>query len=204
MDELNENTISITIKTLCEMLNDRGYNTENIENITVKEIKIQLEKSQINIEAKHNKRDEKIFIKYLFNKPTPSDVKNVMYSWLNNPDEYKKTDRYIIILKESTLTIDKKIIEAKEIDDYNIQIFIFSKLLRNITKHEYQPKFDLVDNIQIQEILNNYSLKLKSKLPWISINDPISQYYGLVQGDVIKITRSSETSGEYITYRYCH
>jgi len=202
MDELNENTISITIKTLCEMLNDRGYNVDSIKNITVEEIRVQLENKILDFEAKHNTRDENIFIKYVLFKPKSSDILNSLSYWVNNPEDYRKSDRFIIILKENILNIDKKIIEYKEKYNYNIQIFIFSKLLRNITKHSYQPKFDLVENVQ--EILTNYSLKSKVKLPWISINDPISQYYGLLQGDVIKITRFSETSGEYITYRYCH
>jgi DNA-directed RNA polymerase subunit H (RpoH/RPB5) len=204
MDELNENNIQITIKILCEMLNDRGYNVETIENINIEEIKIQLENKILDFEAKHNKKNEKIHIKYLFNKPKPVDIHNIITNWVNNEEEFSKNDKYIIILKESSLTIDKKIIEAKESFEFNIQIFLFNKLLRNITKHEYQPKFNLVDESEEKEILQQYSLKSKSKLPWININDPISQYFGLVPGNIIKITRFSETSGEYITYRYCH
>jgi len=204
MDEINENNIQITIKILCEMLSDRGYNTDTIQNISIEEIKIQLENKILDFEAKHNKRNERIFIKYLFIKPKPVDIHNIITNWVNNEDDFSKTDRYIIILKESSLTIDKKIIEAKESFEFNIQIFLFNKLLRNITKHEYQPKFNLVEESQEKEILQQYSLKSKAKLPWINVNDPVSQYFGLVPGNIIKITRFSETSGEYITYRYCH
>ena len=41
MDELNEIYKSKII--LCEMLSDRGYNTKDIENISIDEIKIQYE-----------------------------------------------------------------------------------------------------------------------------------------------------------------
>ena len=98
MDELNENTISITIKTLCEMLNDRGYNVDSIKNITVEEIRVQLENKILDFEAKHNTRDENIFIKYVLFKPKSSDILNSLSYWVNNPEDYRKSDRFIIIL----------------------------------------------------------------------------------------------------------
>ena len=41
------------------------------------------------------------------------------------------------------------------------------------------------------------------QLPLILKSDPMSRYLGLKNGDIIKITRNSQSSGEYIVYRCC-
>lgn len=200
MDELNE--IYKSKKILCEMLSDRGYDTIYIENTTIEEIKIQYDNKVIDFYAEHKKRDEKIYIKYFMGNKIKKEIRDIISEWLENP-HYKKNDKFIIIYKEKTITtMDKIIEEYKSRFDYFIQIFPLDKLLRNITRHEYQPLFSIVENPN--EILKNYSIKSKAKLPWISVNDPVSKYFGLVPGDVLEIKRYSETSGEYVTYRYCH
>ena len=43
--------------------------------------------------------------------------------------------------------------------------------------------------------MNQFPLLLKS--------DPMAKFYGVKNGNLCKIIRQSETSGQYISYRYC-
>ena len=84
-----------------------------------------------------------------------------------------------------------------------IQLFWIESLMIDITQHSLVPKHTLISEEEKEEILENYSLSTYTQLPIILKNDPVAKYHGGKRGDIFKIIRPSETSGEYLTYRYC-
>ena len=88
-------------------------------------------------------------------------------------------------------------------DNYPIiEYYDTEDLIINITKHDIMPKFE-VYNIdekkkEILDLLDNINPKL---FPKMLISDPISKYYNLKIGDIIKIIRTSPLSGEVISFR---
>ena len=95
--------------------------------------------------------------------------------------------------------------QAKQkLADINIELqvecFNISELMVNITEHAYVPKHILLTEEEKKELMKRYRIK-ESQLPKILHNDPVAKYLGLKRGDVVKIIRSSETAGKYVTYR---
>lgn len=68
------------------------------------------------------------------------------------------------------------------------QLFNEDFFTRNITKHQFVPKFDLMTPEQKIKIMEDYSAT-ESQIPAMLIDDPITKFYNYKRGDLIKITR---------------
>merc|ERR1711879_520334 len=80
------------------------------------------------------------------------------------------------------------------------ETFLESELVVNVTEHILVPKHYLLSADEKAELLEHYKAK-EFQLPRILTKDPVAKYLGLCRGDVVKIVRSSETAGHYVTYR---
>jgi len=108
----------------------------------------------------------------------------------------------IIVVKTNLTAFAKQAIREVSQRGYRIEYFRDAELLVDITEHRLVPTHAVLTDTQKQELLNRYRLK-PSQLPRIQQQDPIARYLGLKTGQVVKITRPSETAGRYITYRIC-
>jgi len=91
----------------------------------------------------------------------------------------------LIVYKNIITSSAKKILEV--ILDYEIELFSDMELQVNITKHSFQPKFELASEEEKDYLDEHY----KNKLPVILTTDPISKYYNYKRGQYVRITRKN-------------
>ncbi|MBN1896998.1 MAG: DNA-directed RNA polymerase subunit H [Candidatus Aenigmarchaeota archaeon] len=70
----------------------------------------------------------------------------------------------------------------------------------DITKHELVPKHEILKDAEKKAVLEKYGVT-ESQLPKIRSSDPVIEMIGAVPGQVIKITRKSQTAGEADYFR---
>ena len=186
-------------KTLNKMMEDRGYIIE--ENY-----------SQISYQDWLLKNNNKSTLNGIFYKKVGENIVRLYFEYLeglkliaNDIGSFfskmkdAKADSGIIVIS-GILSSQAK----QKLADINIELqvecFNISELMVNITEHAYVPKHILLTEEEKKELMKRYRIK-DSQLPKILHNDPVAKYLGLKRGDVVKIIRSSETAGKYVTYR---
>ncbi|ETW82854.1 hypothetical protein HETIRDRAFT_315674 [Heterobasidion irregulare TC 32-1] len=193
-------------RTIHELVKDRGFQVSddeiNMDLATFKSLYANsgdsVDRNQLNFftNSRTNSSDQ-IFVFF-------SDEKSVgvktMRKLLSILDE-KKIERGIIIFPGTMTSSARKVILAMH-NKFKLEEFAEADLLVNITHHRLVPRHEVLTVDEKKLLLDRYRLK-ETQLPRIQIADPIARYYGLRRGQVVKITRPSETSGRYASYRIC-
>lgn len=105
-------------------------------------------------------------------------------------------------------TLYKKIIVAEDytskISDYananQAQIFTVSSMQEDLISHKYQPRYELLTPTEMLLVKKEYNITDYTTKKILK-NDPVTRYFGLKKGDIIRIIRGSPVSGETIDYR---
>jgi len=187
--------------TLLEMLEDRKYNIPD----EYKQIDINTfnylynnKKADIFINC-HLNEEKKIYIKFIYDSYKPSIIKDYIFD-INNDFLGNEKDKLILVFNKKPNNSILKINKEKE---FNIvDIFWIDILQFNITKHEFVPKHELLEQDELNILMKKYNITNLLQFPIILRSDPIIKYYDFSPGRVCKITRPSITSYNHVYYRY--
>ena len=208
------NKLTQSRKTILEMLELRNYNYEKYNNYSANELdimlknmdkKINYEHMPLDIECDNKKEDKKVLIKYILTRVRVANLKTLI-SELIEYEKIKTNDDIIFIVKdkinnlESFYNLFNGFLKSNNIF---VQIFSIDNLIINITKHELVPDMRIVSKDEEKDIKKKYNIENNSNIPIILTSDPSAMFYGIKSGDLVEITRTSESSGKYISYRYC-
>ncbi|KAL4402720.1 DNA-directed RNA polymerases II 24 kDa polypeptide (RNA polymerase II subunit 5) [Malassezia pachydermatis] len=192
-------------RTIHELVADRGYEVSDEEiNVDLDTFKAEMstngvvDRNRLNFFTQHKDRPEdRLFVFYSMERNV--GVKT-MRQFINILEE-KNITRGIIIWSDKMTSAAKKVIDAMRLQ-LVLEDFEEAFLLVNITHHQLVPKHEVLTAEEKTALLQRYRLK-DSQLPRIQQSDPVARYFGLTRGQVVKITRPSETSGRYCSYRIC-
>ncbi|GAA5826628.1 hypothetical protein JCM5353_004994 [Sporobolomyces roseus] len=192
-------------RTIHELVKDRQYLISDEEiKMNLEEFKQQyangtnaLDKAKINFAASKEEAGQEIYVFYSEEASVGIKTMRKFIEIL----ETQKISRGILIYKTSMTPSANKVITAMS-GQFTIEAFQESELLVNITHHILVPKHEVMTPDEKKQLLLRYRLK-DTQLPRIQLQDPVARYYGLKRGQVVKITRSSETAGRYVSYRLC-
>jgi len=205
---------------ILEMLELRGFDASKYKSYSLSEIDIMYKNSPAKATADLMPLDmiledksvsKKCYVKYLFN----SKIKftNIQALVMDMKEKYEITenDTVIVITKDksynktsgSDTILESQLESILKNDKVFVQVFWLDTLIINIIRHEFVPKHRVVSLDERSAILEKYDIVNYNQLPIILKTDPVAKFLGMRRGDVCEITRPSETSGLYISYRHC-
>ena len=129
-------------------------------------------------------------LKIFFQKITAIGKQSTISDFFNDYAKYRK----IIVAKD----FNNKI--ADHVARQHTQIFKENVLLEDIISNRYQPKFELLTPSEMEKVKSEYNATDYS-IEKMMRSDPVTKYFALKKGDIIRIIRPSPTSGEAVAYR---
>lgn len=190
MDGCTLRLLKSSRKTLCEMLEDRGYTlTKDIQSIV----------DDIHAKIEGYRNNQTICIHYLLKKRQVPSLKECIVQ--NEISQDDSTKMYCVVTGSPVNKTFKALCSQ-----FNIEHFVIHSLGVNITRHALVPKHTLfkqeTNAPYFDMIKSSLSLHTLSQLPIMKCTDPVAKYYAAQPGDLFKIERNSKTAGQYTSFRY--
>ena len=190
-------------RTVLQMLRDRGYMVDQAD----------VDQTEEDFFEKHTNNPQRDMLTIMVQKrDDPTDM--IFVFWPIDPKVgVKPIKRYmermneedvkraiLVVQQNLTAFARQALSEIQSAEGLTIEQFQESELLVNITEHVLVPQHMVLTKEEKTILLQRYKMK-EAQLPRIQLSDPVSRYYGLTRGQVVKIIRPSETAGKYVTYR---
>lgn len=216
MLEMDESILDLIVRsrtTILEILENRGYNVDSYKSVSPDTI-FKLATTSPELLKIHGTRTvgedkvENIYVLYWVESAVRLRLEAEMNKLWDeeNPSHYNaETDSIVIILSEPF----NEAFHVQAIKQWNsrkacVNFFHLKNIVSNPAKHVYVPPHRKLTSEEVADLMKGLHLKSKMELPHIKFHiDMQARVLGLVPGDIVEITRPSETSGVYTLYRVC-
>ena len=196
--------------TLFKVLELRGYSTQQYSKLGLNELRVFIATnypdnySGLNmILPKKDEPEKKCHILY---SSTKMNQFQRLVNQINALELNPEIDELIYMIQESSNDKVHSPVAAYLWSTQKLRVSFFSvyEIVVNPLDHELVPRHEPVPQEEVADLLKRLRVNEKTQLPLIRYHtDPIGRLLGLVPGDIVKITRPSPSSGEYLVYRVC-
>lgn len=195
-------------KTMYQMLISRGYDNNQmlLDTIAIPftDVKSDIDLSKINLELINKDGNKYAIISFMVTetKSGKDDLQNYYNLGVKLNDEKKLPVNIIVIRNKISPALEKYRNELNAINGKQVfvELWTLDQLQYNISESEYVPRHIILTKEESNNILEEMQIN-ESDLPRIKQTDPVIKYLGGRSGQMVKIIRESETTGETFYYR---
>ena len=199
LEEQMANGLLSCMRTLKEMMEDRGHDASAMSGLSDKEVDVLIAGGSFLLLPCKGHACIVLTQAKLSANTLRSDIKRHMAS--------VPVDVYFLILLVNDMPSNVEPQLAKLKLDYDqlkyVQLFTVSELAFNPSRHVLVPKHEVLSDIEAENVMKTYRLKNRHQLPVIFAKDPMAKYLGVQSGQIVRITRQSQSCGEHVAYRIC-
>lgn len=190
---------------ILDLLNKRGFNTNDYEGFSINEVHIMNKNKQLDLLLTNPVTNKKVYVNYRHNKKLAAGLIHEIVDDLYNIEELlEKTDELIIITQyQANDTITKLIRHLYDTEGIFINIYNIDNYLFNILEHSLVHPHRVLSKEEKQDIYKKYNVTCDSEIPEISRFDPVAQALGLRPLELCEITRPNPNSVTTKYYRLC-
>ena len=189
---LNKNKNDIRneiLKNIIKMLINRDLLKEKDESKNIEKLKkSKNENDEYNLVLDDK---SKYIIKFLMNKLTTINKSSGILDFLDSNFE----NNFLLVVPDISSKVKKELQNKYK----KSEVFMENELLIDLMSHILVPKQYKL-NVDTEKFLRDRN-STKKNFPSIKLNDPMSRYLNLKEGDIIRIIRPSESSGQTVSYR---
>jgi len=210
-------------KTIIQLLNKQGYDTEDYDNFNINEIDAMTATGQLDMFVTNKATSCKVYIKYYLESkqlrsPTLDDIVEDLFISITGEkvgdststkqdgleSTLSKKDTLVVIVEnEPNESIMARVEYLYEKENIFVIIFNIRRLQFNILEHRLVPPIYILTAPEKEAFMTKYNINSLGKIPEISRFDAQAQAVFLRPGDICRFERESISALKYDYYRVC-
>ena len=189
-------------KTVLELLQDRGYSKVSSSHMTLEEFETWAEALEhpIKDEMEFIVSDE-IFDDILVHWHIPHKLGSQELTNLISRMREMDIKRALVLVENSVTHCAKATLNRLKQEGTYIDVFTMEEIQFNISHHSLVPKHEVCSHEEKAQLMKAYAVD-RTQLPNIKTTDPMARYLGVTKGQLIRITRDSDTMVGHKTISY--